>query len=198
MRVTNAVSATSVPIEMLPSMTWRPPSRYTAAVPIAPTSAIITRNHREYMAERMPMSRTPAALVPNSPVSRSWSPNSLTSWAPDTPNRSVICAFMSAFSCMESRVMAWSRRPTRLDGMRKSGSRRMATIVMRQSRAIIATSVNASVITLDTTVPNVPVSARCAPITSLLRRLTIAPVCDRVKNCMGMRCTWSNSALRRS
>lgn len=183
---------------MLPSITCSPPSRYTAAVPMAPTSPIITMNHREYIAERMPMSRTATARVANSSVSRSWSPNSLTSWAPDTPNRSVIWAFMPALSCIESRVIDWSRRPTRLDGTRNNGSSTTATSVMRQSRAIIATSVKPRVITLDTTVPSVPVSARWAPITSLLRRLTIAPVWERVKNCNGMRCTWSNRARRRS
>ena len=51
---------------------------------------------------------------------------------------------------------------------------------------------------LETTEPSVPVTARCAPITSLFMRLTNAPVCVRVKNEIGMRCTWSNSLTRRS
>ena len=55
-----------------------------------------------------------------------------------------------------------------------------------------------AVMALETTVPKVPVSARWAPITSLLRRLTSAPVWVRVKNEMGNRCTWSNRATRRS
>ena len=94
--------------------------------------------------------------------------------------------------------MACSFLPTRLDGTRNRGSSSTATMVMRQSRAIMANSVMARVITLDTTVPSVPVRARWAPMTSLLSRLTSAPVWERVKNCMGMRCTWSNSSTRRS
>jgi hypothetical protein len=69
---------------------------------------------------------------------------------------------------------------------------------MRQSSAIMAMTVVMRVITLETTVPSVPVRARWAPMTSLLSRLTRAPVWDRVKNCIGMRWTWSNSAFRRS
>ena len=45
--------------------------------------------------------------------------------------------------------------------------------------------------TLLTTPDSVEVNARCAPSTSLLSRLTSAPVCVRVKNCSGIRCTWS-------
>lgn len=62
----------------------------------------------------------------------------------------------------------------------------------------MAMSVVTSVITLDTTVPSVPVNARWAPMTSLFNRLTSAPVWVRVKNEMGSRCTWSNSWDRRS
>ena len=58
----------------------------------------------------------------------------------------------------------------------------------------MATSVVASTMTLDTTEPSVPVSARCAPITSLFSRLMSAPVWVRVKKAIGIRCTWSNSA----
>ena len=50
-------------------------------------------------------------------------------------------------------------------------------IVSRHSRNAIAASVNASVTMFDTTDPSVPVSARCAPITSLFMRLMSAPVC---------------------
>ena len=60
-------------------------------------------------------------------------------------------------------------------------------------------SVTTSVMTFETTVPSVPVTACCAPITSLFSRLTAAtPVWVRVKNEIGRRCTWSNSATRRS
>ena len=59
-------------------------------------------------------------------------------------------------------------------------------------------SVVESTITFDTSEPSVPVTASCAPMTSLFRRLMSAPVCVRVKNATGMRCTLSNSATRRS
>ena len=62
----------------------------------------------------------------------------------------------------------------------------------------MAVSVVASTITFDTTEPSVPVTALCAPTTSLFSRLTSAPVCVRVKNARGMRCTLSNSVLRSS
>ena len=52
--------------------------------------------------------------------------------------------------------------------------------------------------TLDTTEPSVPVTARWAPMTSLFMPLISAPVWVRVKKAMGMRCTWSNRATRRS
>ena len=55
-----------------------------------------------------------------------------------------------------------------------------------------------SVTKLDTTPDSVSENARCAPITSLPSRLTSAPVRVRVKNATGMRCTWSNTAVRRS
>ena len=53
-------------------------------------------------------------------------------------------------------------------------------------------------IRLETTEPSVPVTARWAPITSLLSRLIRAPVWVRVKKAIGMRWTWSNRATRRS
>ena len=52
--------------------------------------------------------------------------------------------------------------------------------------------------TLLTTPDSVQVKARWAPITSLLSRLTRAPVRVRVKNATGIRCTWPNTARRRS
>ncbi len=52
--------------------------------------------------------------------------------------------------------------------------------------------------TLDTTDDRVLVSARCAPMTSLLSRLTSAPVWARTKNATGIRCTWSKTSDRRS
>ncbi len=51
---------------------------------------------------------------------------------------------------------------------------------------------------LPTTPDSVSLNARWAPMTSLLRRLTSAPVRVRVKKAMGWRCTWSNTLARRS
>ena len=59
-------------------------------------------------------------------------------------------------------------------------------------------SVTPTVMTLEMTVPRVLVTAFWAPITSLLSRDISAPVWVRVKNDNGIRCTWSNSARRRS
>ena len=52
--------------------------------------------------------------------------------------------------------------------------------------------------TLDTTDDSVEVNACCAPITSVLRRLTSAPVWVRVKNATGIRWTWAKTWVRRS
>ncbi len=49
----------------------------------------------------------------------------------------------------------------------------------------MAMTVVSSTTRFDTTEPNVPVRARCAPITSLFMRDTRAPVCARVKNATG-------------
>ena len=51
---------------------------------------------------------------------------------------------------------------------------------------------------LLTTPDSVHVNARWAPMTSLSSRLTSAPVRVRVKKATGMRCTWRNTARRRS
>ena len=51
---------------------------------------------------------------------------------------------------------------------------------------------------LLSTLASVEVTADCAPITSLLSRLTSAPVRVRVKNATGIRWTWPYTTLRRS
>ncbi|CAB4846151.1 unannotated protein [freshwater metagenome] len=79
-----------------------------------------------------------------------------------------------------------------------TGSSTRASRVRRHSSNAIAVSVVASTTMLLTTLPSVLVTAVCAPTTSLFRRLVSAPVCVRVKNAMGMRCTLANSATRRS
>ena len=60
-----------------------------------------------------------------------------------------------------------------------------------QDRLNITAAVSTSWMTLLTTPDSVEVNARWAPVTSLLSRLTRAPVWVRVKNCSGMRWTWS-------
>lgn len=62
----------------------------------------------------------------------------------------------------------------------------------------ITASVSSSVTTFETTPESVLLKARCAPITSLLSRLTRAPVRVRVKKATGIFCTWSKTAVRRS
>ena len=106
--------------------------------------------------------------------------------------------FMEALRFMPSRVMACRPRPTRLAGSTKTGRIATASRVSRHSSTNMAMSVATRVMMLATTVPSVPVKARCAPMTSLLSRLTSVPVWVRVKNASGMRCTWSNSRSRRS
>ena len=53
-------------------------------------------NTRPYMAVVMPMSRTRPARSPNDCASTSGRPNSVTSSAPDTLNRSVVVVFIDA------------------------------------------------------------------------------------------------------
>ena len=113
-------------------------------------------------------------------------------------NRSVMVAFMVAFRSMPSRVIPATFWPTRRAGSTNRGSSVMASRVIRHSSTNIVTRVVAAVMELATTVPRVPVRARWAPITSLLRRLTRAPVWVLVKNEIGSRCTWSNNSSLRS
>ena len=62
----------------------------------------------------------------------------------------------------------------------------------------ITTRVRMSWTRLDTTPERVSEKARWAPRTSLLSRLTSAPVRVRMKNATGMVWTWSNTERRRS
>ncbi|MDI2023390.1 hypothetical protein PJL18_03938 [Paenarthrobacter nicotinovorans] len=150
------------------------------------------------MAVRMPISRTRPARSANSRDSSSGRPNSFTSVAPGAEKRSVICVPMAALWAAASRRRSASLEPMRRAGMRKIGSSTMASTVTSQEVLSITASVNARATTLLTTPDNVPAKADCAPMTSLFNRLTKAPVRVRVKNAMGMRCTWSNTRVRRS
>ncbi len=60
------------------------------------------------------------------------------------------------------------------------------------------TSTMPTLIRLPITEESTSVKASWAPVTSLLRRLTRAPVWVRVKKASGMRCTWSNTWVRMS
>ena len=190
--------AARVPTVIAPEITNWAPTQYKTAAPTAPTRPKAMKNVRPYRALRTPISRTFPAVEPNPSRSWSWRPNSFTSSAPDTFSRSVITVFMEALCSMDSRVRAWSRLPTRLVGRMNTGSRARAISVSRHSSRNIATSVVASTMELDTTDPSVPVNARWAPITSLFIRLMSDPVCTRVKNAIGIRCTWSYKPTRRS
>ena len=119
----------------------------------------------------------------------SWLPNSFTTSAPATLNRSTTVLFIEALSCIDSRVATTSFLPMRRAGMMKKGSTTSVRIVSFQSSASMKLSVTISVMTLDTTVPRVLVTACWAPITSLFRRDISAPVWVRVKNDSGRRWT---------
>ena len=84
----------------------------------------------------------------------------------------------------------------RAAGRSAAGSRPAA--VTCQDVFSMTTRVRISATTLLTTPESVPAKARCAPITSLFSRLTSAPVRVRVKNAIGIFCTWSKTAVRRS
>ena len=180
------------------SITIRPPTQYTTAVPTAATSARAVKKIRLSIAVVTPMSRTRPARAEKPSRSASYRPKSFTRSAPPMPNRSVIVVFISALSSNASRVIAARRRPTRLAGQMKRGSRARARRVSRHSSSTIASSVVVRMITLETTEPRVVVNARCAPMTSLLSRLINAPVWVCVKNATGMRWTWSKREARRS
>ena len=89
-------------------------------------------------------------------------------------------------------------RPIQRAGSRNSGISSSDSSVTCQEILSMTTSVSVSVTMLVMTPEKVSEKARCAPITSLPSLLTRAPVRVRVKNATGIRCTWSNTAVRRS
>ncbi len=150
------------------------------------------------IAERTPMSRTRRARTANAADSWAGRPNSFTSVAPGAEKRSVICVLITALWLAASRSSRASRLPIRRAGTTNSGSNSSASTVICQEILIITARVSRSATMLLTTPESVLLKARCAPMTSLFNRLTSAPVRVRVKNAMGIRCTWSNTAVRRS
>gem|GEM_PF-1984715 len=144
------------------------------------------------------MSRTRPARTANSRDSSSGRPKSFTSVAPGAENRSVIWVPMAALCSAASRRRSASREPIRRAGIRKIGNRIIASTVTCQDVPSITIMVRTRATTLLTTPDRVPAKADCAPMTSLLRRLTRAPVRVRVKNAMGIFWTWSKTLVRRS
>src|SRR5438046_10221470 len=78
-----------------------------------------------------------------------------------------------------------------------TGSSTSDSTVTCQDSVNITAAVRTSWMTLLTTPDSVEVNACWAPSTSLLSRLTSAPVWVRVKNCNGIRWTWSYTRVRR-
>ncbi len=150
------------------------------------------------MAVRMPMSRTRPARAANSADSSAGRPNSFTRVAPGAENRSVICVPMAALRADASRWSAAIRAPIRRAGSTNTGRSTRASRVICHEMPSITASVSSRVTVLATTPERVLLNARWAPITSLLRRLTSAPVRVRVKKATGIRWTWSKTAVRRS
>ena len=162
------------------------------------TSVSARMNTAIAMADFTPMSRTRAARRPNSSASWTGRPKSFTSVAPGAEKRSVIWVVMAALCIAASRSRMPTRAPMRRAGMTKIGSSTMASSVICHDRLAITPTVSTSTITLVTTPDSAEVNARWAPITSLLSRLTRAPVWVRVKKAIGIDCTCSNTRRRRS
>ena len=95
-------------------------------------------------------------------------------------------------------MISCSRLPIRRAGSTNSGTRTSDSSVICQDSVSITPAVSTRPMTLETTPDSVEVNACWAPMTSLLSRLTSAPVCVRVKNATGIRCTCSKTRLRRS
>ena len=92
------------------------------------------KNTRPYMAVTMPMSLTLAARPAKTSDSSPWRPNSLTSIAPATLNRSVMVEPIAASSCIDSLVSRCILRPSALAGRMNSGISTSAARVTSQDR----------------------------------------------------------------
>ena len=99
---------------------------------------------------RTPRSRTTAAFSANCSSSSSRRPNSLSSIAPPTLNRSVIELPRSALPCIWSRVSPTSRLPTQRDEMNRIGNVARHSSVTCQLSAIITTPTKTTLIMLET------------------------------------------------
>ena len=162
------------------------------------TSVIAAKNSRLRIAIRTPRSRTVAALPANIASSDSRWPNSLSSMAPPTLNRSVIALPMSALPFIRSRARVAIRALTHRDATSRIGKSRRGNRVTCQLSASMVIPTTITEMMFETVPDSVDVNALWAPITSLLSRLTSAPVWVRVKNASDWRCTWANTLVRRS
>ncbi len=189
---------TTSPASRVPAIAWSPPTPYTAASASAETrvSSVVKTAWRTEMST--PVARTRSARRANSADSAAGRPKSLMSVAPGAENRSVIWSPMAALCPARSRDRSASFEPTARAGTRNSGSITRDRTVTCQLVATMTPRVSATDTTFATTPERVREIADCAPITSLFRRETSAPVRVRWKNATGMRCTWSNTAVRRS
>ena len=93
-----------------------------------------TKNTWPYIDWMTPMSRTRTARPANISDSSRGRPNSLTSIAPATLNRSVMVEPIWALSCIDSRVSRCSLRPTSRAGRRNSGIMARAMTLTSQDR----------------------------------------------------------------
>ena len=105
---------------------------------------------------------------------------------------------MSAFRSKDCLVILRSRFATLRAGSRKSGSMATLMIVSCQFRESIIDNVNNTLVAFVIMLINVPVIARCAPTTSLLRRAMISPVFVLVKKRNDICCMWLYSDWRKS
>ncbi len=94
--------------------------------------------------------------------------------------------------------MAWIRRPTHRAGSTKIGKSTSAISVICQLSTNIAIRVITTLMAFPTTDESVLVNALWASSTSLLRRLTRAPVWVRVKNATGIRWKCAKTFVRMS
>ena len=105
---------------------------------------------------------------------------------------------MSALPSICWRVSVASLPLTQREVMSSSGNSARHSSVTCQLSATIAMPTTTTETELETVLDSVEVKARCAPMTSLLRRDTRAPVWVRVKNASDCRWTWPKTWVRRS
>lgn len=110
---------------------------------------------------------------------------------PLTDSDSVTVAAITAICFCRSVVIFLRSRPTRRLIQTNTGSSRSDTIVSRQSRATMATTVAMTAVRLETKEVAVEVTVACIPPMSLAIRDWTSPVRVRVKKASGIRCSWA-------